>query len=224
MSTIKDLKNFVSSDIQKEIIALEKVYTLFPGMTLAQIVKKFEKYQKDQRTSPDGLAQRITWLRSGQFPETENPETADSILADYAKFTAAKAKTLGKALEINISNPKDAVETAAFANWLNGGSPPPTEQEKIASLVQKYADSLQNLMDSRRNGTISIDQCVSQCKAVVAEVQKQYKAPGLLLLCNAIHVTGNPKDTAAKLAKALNLFFDDRGQKWKRDLDIDPGK
>ncbi len=221
--SLQTLKPFVSKDIQNEIDAVAKILELFPGKSLKELVSTFVKYQKERRTSPEGMADRLQHFRDQCWPEEETPESLEAILGDYRKLTAAKVKLMAKKLNINLNNPKDEAEIAAVQSWLTGGPQPPTEAEKIAAVIQMQSQKILDLMDQRRQKSISIDQCVAQCKAIVTAVQKQYKQPGLIALGNQIQVPGNPGDTAAKLSKELQKFFDDRGQKWKRDLDIDPG-
>lgn len=221
MATLNDLAPFLSADLKKEIEAIADIQKLFPGKKMAEISKQFKKFVDARRVSADGMFDRIKYYRDNQWPEGENQETPEAIVLDYAKMKAADVKALGKKLNFDLTNAKDPEETAALTTWLKGGPKPPTAAEKAAHLIKEQADKILDLMEKRRLKQISIDECVSQCKAIVDVVSKQFKAPGLLALGEQIQVVCAPKDTAAKLTKYLKAFFDDRCQKWKRDLDID---
>lgn len=195
---------------QKELKALEELLTTFQASSLVDLkteLLKFKKTLQKERQklakTPEGFVARISDFLNGVVPEGGEPDSVETLVADFGKASGPLVKAVAKKFDIALVDKKDV---DAFERWLKTGVKPPTVEERLQAEIAPEIDAALELRDQTRRELAP--ETIDQIMLVAERVKTTHKVPGLTLFMRGIDVVPTAK-TAAALIKELRNFLED---------------
>ena len=188
---------------KKELDALVELFAMFRATSIAELKNALVKQRKAFAKTPEGFVARIADFQNGVAPDFGEPDTVETLVADFRKATGPTVKTIAKKFDIELVDKNDA---DAFERWLKTGVKPPTLEERLQAEIEPEIQAALELRDQTRSELAS--ETIDQILVVAERVKKTYKAPGLVLFMRGINATPTAK-TPAALIKELHDFLKD---------------
>ena len=210
LQAFQALTPVLNAAAQKELKALEELLTTFQASSLVELkteLLKFKKTLQKERQklakTPEGFVARIADFQNGVVPEIGEPDTVETLVADFGKASGPLVKAVAKKFEIALVDKKDV---DAFERWLKTGVKPPTVEERLqAEIAPEIAAALELRDQTRRE---LAPETIAQIMLVAERVKTTRKTPGLALFMRGLDVVPTAKSAAA-LIKELRNFLED---------------
>ena len=188
---------------KKELDALVELFAMFRATSIAELKNALVKQRKAFAKTPEGFVARIADFQNGVAPDFGEPDTVETLVADFRKATGPTVKLIAQKFEIELVDKNDA---DAFERWLKTGVKPPTVEERLQAEIAPEIQAALELRDQTRRELTP--ETIKQILVVAERVKKAYKAPGLALFMRGINATPTAK-TPAALIKELHDFLKD---------------
>lgn len=210
LQAFQALTPVLNAAAQRELKALEELLTTFQAASLVELkteLLKFKKTLQKERQklakTPEGFVARITDFQNGVVPEGGEPDTVETLVADFGKASNTLVKAVAKKFDIALVDKKDV---DAFERWLKTGVKPPTVEERLQAEIAPEIDAALELRDQTRRELTP--ETIEQIMLVAERVKTVHKVPGLTLFMRGVDVVPTAK-TAAALIKELRNFLED---------------
>lgn len=210
LQAIQALTPVLNAAAQKELKALEELLTSFQASSLVELKTELLKFQKTLQKerqklgkTPEGFVARIADFQNGVVPEVGEPDTLETLVADFRKATGPTVKQIAKKFEIALIDKNDA---DAFERWLKTGVKPPTVEERLQAEIAPEIQAALELRDQTRRELAP--ETIAQIMLVAERVKTAHKIPGLALFMRGLDVVPTTKSAAAMI-KELRNFLED---------------
>ena len=210
LQAFQALTPVLNAAAQKELKALEELLTTFQASSLVELkteLLKFKKTLQKERQklakTPEGFVARIADFQNGVVPEIGEPDTVETLVADFGKASGPLVKAVAKKFEIALVDKKDV---DAFERWLKTGVKPPTVEERLQAEIEPEIQVALELRDQTRRELAP--ETIAQIMLVAERVKTTRKTPGLALFMRGLDVVPTAKSAAA-LIKELRNFLED---------------
>lgn len=210
LQAFQALTPVLNAAAQKELKALEELLTSFQASSLVELkteLLKFKKTLQKERQklakTPEGFVARIVDFQNGVVPEVGEPDTVETLVADFGKASGPLVKAVAKKFDIALVDKKDV---DAFERWLKTGVKPPTVEERLQAEIEPEIQAALELRDQTRRELAP--ETIDQIMLVAERVKTARKTPGLVLFMRGLDVVPTAKSSAA-LIKELRNFLED---------------
>ncbi len=203
LQSLQALVPFLSANAKKELEALAELLAMFKTTSLAELKNALVKQRKNFLKTPDGFIARIEKFQNGETPDFGDPDTVETLVADFRKATASTVKAVAKKFDLALTDKKDA---DAFEHWLKTGVKPPTAEELLKGEIEPEIKRALELRDQTRRELAP--ETIRQILEVAERVKKTFKAPGLAIFMRGVDAIPTAK-TVAALMKELRDFLED---------------
>lgn len=210
LQAFQALTPVLNAAAQKELKALEELLTTFQASSFVDLkteLLKFKKTLQKERQklakTPEGFVARVVDFQNGVVPEIGEPDTIETLVADFGKASGPLVKAVAKKFEIALIDKKDV---DAFERWLKTGVKPPTVEERLQAEIEPEIQAALELRDQTRRELAP--ETIDQIMLVAERVKTAHKVPGLTLFMRGVDVVPTAK-TAAALIKELRNFLED---------------
>lgn len=195
---------------QKELGALEELLTTFQAPSFLELKTELLKFQKTLQKerqklakTPEGFVARIADFQNGVSPDFGEPDTVETLVADFGKASGPVVKAVAKKFAIALVDKKDA---DAFERWLKTGVKPPTVEERLQAEIAPEIQAALELRDQTRRELTP--ETIEQIILVAERVKTAFKTPGLALFMRGLDVVPTTKSAAAMI-KELRRFLEE---------------
>lgn len=203
LETLQALAPVLNAAAKKELDALVELFAMFRATSIAELKNALVKQRKAFAKTPEGFVARIADFQNGVAPDFGEPDTVETLVADFRKATGPTVKLIAQKFEIELVDKNDA---DAFERWLKTGVKPPTVEERLQAEIASEIQTALELRDQTRRELAP--ETIKQILAVAERVKKAFKAPGLALFMRGIDAIPTAK-TPASLIKELRDFLED---------------
>jgi len=188
---------------QKELKALVELFAMFRATSIVELKNALVKQRQTFAKTPEGFVARVADFQNGVAPDFGEPDTVETLVADFRKATNTLVKAVAKKFDIALADKNDA---DAFERWLKTGVKPPTVEERLQAEIEPEIQAALELRDQTRRELTA--ETIKQILVVAERVKKAFKAPGLALFMRGIDAIPTAKTTTA-LVKELRDFLED---------------
>ncbi len=203
LEALQALAPVLNAAAKKELDALVELFAMFRATSIAELKNALVKQRKAFAKTPEGFVARIADFQNGVAPDFGEPDTVETLVADFRKATGPTVKLIAQKFEIELVDKNDA---DAFERWLKTGVKPPTVEERLQAEIASEIQTALELRDQTRRELAP--ETIKQILAVAERVKKAFKAPGLALFMRGIDAIPTAK-TPASLIKELRDFLED---------------
>lgn len=210
LQSLQALLPFLNAAAKRELDALEELLATFQATTIAELKTTLLKFkttlQKERQKlgkTPEGFVARITDFQNGVVPEGGEPDTVETLVADFGKASNTLVKAVAKKFDIALVDKKDV---DAFERWLKTGVKPPTVEERLQAEIEPEIQSAVELRDQTRRELAP--ETIDQIILVAERVKTAHKMPGLALFMRGLDVVPTTKSATAML-KELRRFLEE---------------
>lgn len=203
LEALQALAPVLNAAAKKELDALVELFAMFRATSIAELKNALVKQRKAFAKTPEGFVARIADFQNGVAPDFGEPDTVETLVADFRKATGPTVKLIAQKFEIALVDKNDA---DAFERWLKTGVKPPTVEERLQAEIASEIQTALELRDRTRRELAP--ETIKQILAVAERVKKAFKAPGLALFMRGIDAIPTAK-TPASLIKELRDFLED---------------